>query len=98
MAWRGERPAAQRRLPRQPATAATGRGRATFDPPVSVRSREHDASAVARLTRSQDPESADSTKVVTCAAFVLPPASGFPLRRLPRNSEDVVIPFPLPCL
>src|ERR1700728_1187849 len=96
MAWRGERPAAWLRLPLPPARGASGRGRERFDPQVSVRSRERDASAAGRLTRSQDLESGDSTTVVTCVASALPPASGFRLRRLPRNSEDVVIPFPLP--
>ena|ERR1700730_5820125 len=41
-------------------------------------------------------ESADSTKVVTCAAFALPPPSDFLPRQPRRNTEDVVIPFPTP--
>src|SRR6266403_2482413 len=98
MACRDERPGVQLRLPHQPALAPSGRDRERLDPPVSVRYRERGASGVGRLARSQDLESADSTKVVTCAAFALLPPSDFPPRRPRRNSEDVVIPFPLPCL
>src|SRR6267143_1904223 len=98
MAWRGERPGVQLRLPRQPAIAPNGRDRERLDLPVSVRSRERGASGVARLPRPQGLESADSTKVVRCAAFALLPPSDFPPRRPPRNSEDVVIPFPPSCL
>src|ERR1700722_2772000 len=74
MAWRDERRGEQLRLPLQPAIAPSGRVRERLDLRVSVRYRERGASAVARLLHAQGPESADSTKVVTCAAFaVLPP-------------------------
>ena len=74
-----------------------GRVRERLGLPVSVRCRERGVSRVAHLPRPQDLESADSTKVVTCAVFALPP-SDFPLQRPRRSSEDVVIPFPLPML
>src|ERR1700682_313656 len=92
-----ERPGVQLRLPLQPALVPRGRVRERFDLPLSVRCSERGASVVARLPRPQDLESADSMKVVTCEVFV-PPPSGFPPQRLRRNNEDVVIPFPLPCL
>src|SRR5882762_4582240 len=98
MAWRGERPGVPLRLPLQPAIAPSGRDRERLDPPVSVRCRERGVSRVAHLPRSQDLESADLAKVVTCGAFALLPPSDFPRRRPRRNSEDVVVPFPLPCL
>src|SRR5438094_7110081 len=98
MAWRDERPGVQLRLPLQPATARRGRDRGRLDPPVSVRCRERCVSAVGRRPHLQGPESAGSTKVVTCAVFVLLPPSDFPPRQPRRNSEDVLIPCPLPCL
>src|SRR6267143_275910 len=97
MALPDERPGVQLRLPFQLAIAPSGRDRGRLDPPVSVRCRERGASGVGRLARSQDLESADLAKVVTCAAFALLPPSDFRPRRPRRNSEDVVIPFPLPC-
>src|SRR5467141_728781 len=97
MAWRGERPGVPLRLPLQPAIAPSGRDRERRDPPVSVRCRERGVSRVAHLPPPQDLESADSTKVVTCAVFALLLPSGFPRRQPRRSSEDVVIPFPLPC-
>src|SRR4029077_13681642 len=97
MAWRDERPGVQLRLPLQPAIAPSGRDRERLDPPVSVRCRERGVSRVAHLPRPPDPESADLAKVGTCAVFALLPPSDFPPRRPPRNSEDVVTPFPLPC-
>src|SRR5256885_16666913 len=98
MAWRDERPGVQLRLPLQPAIAWSGRDRERLDPPVSVRCRERCASAVGRRPRLQDPESAGSTKVVTCAGFALLPPSNFLPPQPRRNSGDVVIPFPLPRL
>src|ERR1700680_2487785 len=98
MAWQDERPGEQLRLPRQPAIAPSGRVRERLDLQVSFRYRERGASGVARLPRPQGLESADSTKVVTCAAFALPPPSDFLPRQARRNSEDVVIQFPLPML
>src|SRR5580704_9293143 len=98
MAWRDERPGVQLRLLLQPAIAPSGRVRERLGLPVSVRCRERAVSGVAHLPRPQDLESADLTKVVRCAAFALPPPSGFPPRRRRRNSADVVIPFSLPCL
>src|SRR5216684_7938632 len=98
MAWRDERPGAQLQLPLQPALAPRGRDRGRLDPPVSVRYRELFASGVGRPPRPQDLESADLTKVVTCAAFALLPPSDFPPVRPRRNSADVVIPFSIPCL
>src|SRR6266446_2129434 len=98
MAWRDERPGVQLRLPLQPAIAPSGRDRERLDPPVSVRCRERGASGVARLARSQDLESADLAKVVTCAVFALPLPLDFPPQQLRRNSEGVVVPFPLPYL
>src|ERR1700722_19288377 len=97
MAWQDERPGEQLRLPLQPAIAPSGRVREKLDLRVSVRYRVRGASGVARLPRPQGLESADSTKVVTCAVFALPP-SDFPPQRPRRSSEDVVIPFPLPML
>src|ERR1700737_252371 len=97
MVWRDERPGVQLRLPLPPARALSGRDRERLDPPVSLRCRERCAAAVGHRLRLQDPESADSTKVATCAAFALLPPSGFPRRQPRRSSEDVVIPFPLPC-
>src|SRR6266566_321316 len=98
MAWRDERPGVQLRLPLQPAIALSGRDRERLDPPVSGRRRERCASAVGRPPRLQDPESAGSTKVVTCAVFALLPPSDFLPQQPRRSSEDVAIPFPLPCL
>src|SRR6267143_580613 len=98
MAWRDELRGVQLRLPLQPAIALSGRDRERLDPPVSVRYRERCASAVGHGPRLQDPESAGSTKVVTCAVFALLRPSDFLPRQPRRNSEDVVIPFPLPCL
>src|SRR5271168_3162423 len=98
MAWRGERPGVQRRLPPRHAKALSGRDREKLDPPASVRYRGLFASGVGRPPRFQDPGSAGSTRVVKCAVSALPPRSDFPPRRPPRNSEDVVIPFPPPCL
>src|SRR6202166_3508212 len=98
MAWQDERPGEQLRLPLQPAIAPSGRVRERLDLRVSVRYRERGASGVARLPRPQGLESADSTKVVTCAAFALLPPSDFPPRRPRRNSADVVVPFSLLCL
>src|SRR5216684_5823108 len=98
MAWRDERPGAQLRLPLLPAIAPSERDRERLDPPVSVRCRERGVSRVAHLPRPQDLESDDLAKVVTCAAFALLPPSDFPPRRPRQNSEDVVIPFSLPCL
>src|ERR1700720_4732612 len=98
MAWRDERPGVQPRLPLQPAIAPSGRDRERLDPPVSVRYRELFASGVGRPPRPRDLESADSTRVAKCAAFAGLPPSGFPRRQPRRSIEDVVIPFPLPCL
>src|SRR4029077_17463477 len=98
MAWRDERPGVQLRLPLQPAIAPSGRVRERLGPPVSVRCRERCASGVERLPPPQGLESAGSTKVVTCVVFALPPPLDFPPPQPPRNSEDVVIPFPLPYL
>src|SRR5258708_6004924 len=98
MAWEDERPGARLQLPLLPAIALSGRDRERLDPLVSVRCRELFASGVAHLPRPQDLESADSTKVATYAVFVLLPPSDFPRRQPRRNSEDVVIPFALPCL
>src|SRR6266436_1345040 len=98
MACLDERLGEQLRLPLQPATAQRGRDRGRLDPPASVQCRERGASREACLPRPQDLESADSKMVVTCAVFALPLPLDFPPRRPQRNSEDVVIPFPLPCL
>src|SRR5713101_4667327 len=95
MAWRDERPGEQLRLPLLPAIAPSERDRERLDLPESVRYRGRGASGVARLPRPQGLESAGLGKVVTCAAFALLPPLDFPPRRPPRNSEDVVIPFPL---
>src|SRR5713226_1995039 len=98
MACWDERPGEQLRLPRLPAIAPSERDRERFDPRESTRFREHGASGVGRLARSQDLESVDSTKVVTCAVFALLLPSGFLPRRPRRNSEGVVIPFSTPML
>src|SRR5882762_4658876 len=98
MAWEDERPGAQLQLPLLPAIAPSERDRERLDPPVSGRCRELFASGVGRPPRPQDLESADSTKVATCAVFAVLPPSGFPRRQPRRSSEDVVIPFLLPCL
>src|ERR1700680_5162444 len=98
MAWRDERRGVQLRLPLQPAIAPSGRDRERRGPPVSVRCRERCDSAVGHRSRLQGPESAGSTKVGTCAVFARLPPSDFPPRQPPQSSEDVVIPFPLPCL
>src|SRR5229473_1800575 len=97
MAWRDERPGVQPQLPLQPAIAPRGRVRERPDLPVSVRCREHGVSRVAHPPHPRDLESAGLTKVVTCAAFALLPPSDFRPRQPPRNTEDVVIPLPLPC-
>src|SRR5216684_7717083 len=98
MACRDERPGVQLRPPHQPALAPSGRDREKLDPPVSVRCRERGASGVGRLARSQDLESVDLTKVVTCAAFALLPPSDFLPQPPRRNSEGVVIPLSTPML
>src|SRR5579864_9015753 len=97
MAWRDERPGVQLHLPLQPAIAPRGRDQGKLDPQVSARCRELFASGVGHPPRPQDLESADSAKVATCAALAGLPPSGFPLRLPRRSSEDVVVPFPLPC-
>src|SRR5229473_7517010 len=97
MVYWDERPGEQLRLSRLLAIAPSARGRERPDPRASTRFREHGASGVALLVRSQDLESADSTKVVTCAVFALLPPSDFRPRQPQRNNEGVVIPFPLPC-
>src|SRR5579862_5132788 len=97
MAWRDERPGVQLHPPLQPAIERSGRDRERCDPPVSGRSREVFGSAVQYPPRPQDLESADSTKVATCAAFAVLPPSGFPLPQPRRSSADVAIPFRLPC-
>src|ERR1700722_17502006 len=94
MAWRGEQRGGQLQLPLAPAIARCGRVRERLDLPVSVRYRERDASRVARLPRSQGPESAGLAKVATCAAFALLPPRDSPHRRPRRNSEGVVVPLP----
>src|SRR5882724_12643287 len=98
MVWQDQRPGEQLHLPLQPAIALSGRVRERFDLPVLARYRELFASGVGRLPRPQDLESAGSTKVATCAAFAVLPQSGFPRRQPRRSSEDVVVPFSLPCL
>src|SRR6266852_5956571 len=98
MAWRDQRPGVQLRSPLQPVITLSGRDQEKCDPPVSGRHRELFASEVACPPRPQDLESADSTKVATCAEFAVLPPSDFPRRQPPRNNEDVVIPFRLPCL
>src|ERR1700738_4193645 len=98
MACRVERPGVQLRLPLQPAIAPRGRDRERLDPPVSVLCRERYASGVGHLPPPQGLESAGLTMVVTCAVFALLPPSDFRPRQPRRNSEDVVIPVPLPCL
>src|SRR5580692_8531315 len=98
MACWDERQGVQLRLPLQPAIAPRGPDRGRLDPLVSVRYRELFASRVGHRPRSQDLESADSTRVAMCAAFAVPPPSGFPRRQPQRSNEDVVIPFALPCL
>src|SRR5258705_11469233 len=98
MACWDDRPGGQLPLPLQPAIAPSGRDRERLDLQASVRCRERCASGVGRLPRPQDPESAGSTKVARCAGFALLPPSDFPPRRPRRNTEDVVIPFSLPCM
>src|SRR5216683_4515942 len=98
MACWDERPGEQLRLPRLPATAPTAPDRERLDPRASIRSRERGASGVGRLARSQDLESVDLTKVVTCAAFALLPPSDFLPQPPRRNSEGVVIPLSTPML
>src|ERR1700756_4950007 len=98
MACLDERPGEQPRLPLLPAIAPNARDRERSDPPASTRFRAHGASGVGRLVRSQGLESAGSRKVVTCAAAALLPRSDFLPPQPRRNSEGVVIPFPLPCL
>src|SRR5712692_9058559 len=98
MACWDERPGEQLRLPRLPAIAPSARDRKRFDPRASARFREHGASGVGRLVRSQDLESADSRKVVKCAASaLLPPSDSLPPQPR-RNNEGVVIPFLAPML
>src|SRR6266851_7101219 len=97
MAWRDQRPGVQLLLPLQPAIALSGRDRERLDPPVSSRRPELFVLGVECPPHPQDLESADSTKAATCAAFAELPPSSFPLRQPRRSSEDVVIPFPLPC-
>src|SRR5258707_13470568 len=94
----GERPGVRLRRPLHLAIAPSGGDRERPAPPVSVRCRERGVSRVAHLPRSQDLESADLAKVVTCAAFALLPPSDFPRRRPRRNSANVVIPCSLSCL
>src|SRR5437870_12884787 len=98
MAWQDERPGEQLRLPLQPAIAPSGRDQGRHDLPASVQCRERGVSREACLPRPQDLESAGSKMVVTCAVVALPLPLDFPPRRPQRNSEDVVIPFLLPCL
>src|ERR1700740_2192555 len=98
MACWDEQPGEQLRLPRLPAIAPSERDRKSLDPLASDRYRERGASGVGHQARSQDLESVDSTKVVRCAAFALLPPSDFRLRQPRQNTEDVVIPFSLPCL
>jgi hypothetical protein len=93
MVWQDRRPGAQLRLPLQPAIARRGRDRGRLNPLVSVRYRERFASRVEHRPRSQDLESADSTRVAMCAALAGPPPSGFPRRQPQRSNEDIVIPF-----
>src|ERR1700691_2280944 len=97
MAWRDERPGARLQLPRQPAIGLRGRDRGKPGPLVSGRCRELFESGVGHPRSPQDLESAGLGTAVTYAAFALLPPSGFPLRQLRRNSEGVVIPFPIPC-
>src|SRR5580704_10296923 len=98
MACWDERPGVQLALPLQPAIAPNARDQERLDPRASAQSRERGASAVGSLARSQDLESVDSTKAVTCAAFVLLPPSDFLPRRPLRNSGSAVIPFSAPML
>src|SRR5579859_7577860 len=91
-------PGGQLRLPHRPAIAQRGRDRGRPDPPVSVQCPELFGSEVAYPLRPQDLESADSKKVAKCAAFALLLPSGSPRRPPRRSSEDVVVPFRLPCL
>src|SRR3984957_3803068 len=78
--------------------APNARDRERLDPRASAQSRERGASAVGSLARSQDLESADSMKAVTCAAFVLLPPSDFLPPRPRRSSGSAVIPFSAPML
>src|SRR5256885_5770097 len=98
MAWRDERPDVQLHLPLQPAITPTGRDQERRDPPVSGRYRGLFASGVRHPPRLQDLESADSTKVATCAAFAVLPPSDFPSRQPRRSNADVAIPFSIPML
>src|SRR6266403_1865645 len=98
MAYWDERPCEPLRLPHLPAIAPSARDRERFDPRASTRFREHGASGVGLLVRSQDLGSAGLTKVVTCAASALLPPSDFLPPRPRRNSEGVVIPFSTPIL
>src|SRR6266849_5426559 len=98
MAYWDERSGERPRLPPPPAIAPSEHDRERFDPQASSRSREHGASVVGRLVRSQDLESADSRKVVKCAASaLLPPSDSLPPQPR-RNNEGVVIPFLAPML
>src|SRR5216683_2328569 len=98
MAYWDERSGERPRLPPLPAIAPSEHDRERFDPQASSRSREHGASGGGRLVRSQDLESADSRKVVKCAASALLPPSDFRLRQPRRNSVGVAIPFLTPML
>src|ERR1700735_3855693 len=98
MSGEDERPGVQLALPLQPAIAPNARDRERLDPPASAQSLERGVSAIGSLARSQDLEFADSTKAVTCAAFVLLPPSDFLPRRPRRNSGSAVIPFSAPML
>src|SRR6266851_9088537 len=98
MAWPAARPGVQLRLPLRPAITPPARDRERLDRPVSGRYRELFASGAERQLRPQGLEFADSTTVATCAVFAVLPRSGFPRRQPRRNTEDVVIPFRLPCL
>src|SRR5258707_12447178 len=98
MAYWDERPGELPRLPALPAIAPSEHDREMLDPRESTRFREHGASGVGRLVRSQDLESAGSRKVVKCAVCALLPPSDFLLPQPQRNSEGVVIPFLTPML
>src|SRR5580693_3793843 len=98
MAWRDERTAEQLRWPLPSAQALCARARERFDPPASVRYRERGASGAEPLARAQDRESAGSAKVAMCAVPAGLPPSDSRLVPPQRNTEDVVIPFLLPCL
>src|SRR6266404_3274357 len=98
MACWDERPGEQLRLPRLLAIAPSERVRERLDPRASVRFREHGASGVGRLARSQDLESGGSRRVVKCAAAAPLPPLDFLLPQPRRNSEGVAIPFFTPML